>query len=590
MFMRKSIIWQIFPQNLLLLIVSLVIVTIFASDALKHLYFQRIRTDLGARGQLISQILSQKLKKPDIPVINEKIHKMAVDLDMRITIILPDGLVIADSEHDYRTMENHADRPEIREAYAGRTGSSIRFGYTLSQNMFYVAVPVTDQGKTIAVVRTSMPLSDLNHTLDKIYQKIILTGLIIILCMGIIGFIYAYSFNKPIHAIRTGAQKIGNGELDHQLYITKPKELQNLADSINTMANQLKERIKIITEQRNELEAILSNMIEAVLVVDTEEHVIRINHAMATIFDLDPAEAVGKELQTVIRNIGIQRFVRKTLNSQIPQEDEFSILDKSERIIQAHGTLLTDINQQTIGCLIVMNDMTRQKSLENIRREFVANVSHELKTPITAIHGFVETLREGAINDKQKAPEFLDIILKHTDRLNAIIEDLLNLSRIERDMEKGEIHLESLALYPVLQETITLCENKASEKGIHLNLEADSTLQANINAPLLTQAFVNLTDNAIKYSPDNSTVLIRAFQEGDHITIRVKDNGIGIPQEDIPRIFERFYRVDQTRSRKLGGTGLGLAIVKHIVQIHRGTLSVESRLKQGSTFTIQLNV
>jgi len=588
MFARKSIIWQIFPQYIVLILISLIIVTLYATDALKNIYLQRTRTDLKSSGQLISRILSSDIAASKINTINHEIEILSRELEIRITVILPDGTVIADSEEDYRLMENHADRLEIRKAYQGSVGSSIRFSVTLNQDMLYVAVPVIQTTKTIAVVRTSMPAADLSQALNKIYQKITFTGILVIFIAGMIGFGYTYFLNKPIQAIKLGARRIGNGELNHRMFITKPVELKNLAESMNKMADQLENRIAIITRQRNELEAILSSMVEAVLVVDTEERIIRMNHAMSKLLEVTPKDATGKDIQTVFRNIALQRFIRKTLNSQKPGEEELIIINEKEQTVQAHGTLLKDAAEKTIGGLIVLNDITRQKSLEDIRRQFVANVSHELKTPITAIHGFVETLREGAIHDTKKAPEFLEIIMKHTDRLNTIIEDLLNLSRIEQDSEKGEISLQVTSVRQVLQEAITLCLNKATEKNIELTLQADSGVKVKINTPLLTQAMVNLIDNAIKYNPEGTNVSIQAIRKNSQMLILVKDNGIGIPHADIPRIFERFYRVDKARSRQLGGTGLGLSIVKHIVQAHRGTITVESKPGEGSTFTLSL--
>ncbi|MBN2102945.1 PAS domain-containing protein [bacterium] len=590
MFARKSIIWQIFPQYILLILISLIIVTLYATDALKNIYLHRIRTDLKSRGRLIGRILTSDISAGEINTINREIEALAKENDIRISVILTDGKVIADSEEDYRFMENHADRPEIREAFETRVGSSIRYSVTLNKNMLYVAVPVIRNDEVIAFIRTSMPAADLSHALHEIYRKIAFTGILVIFIAGMIGLGYTYFLNKPIQAIKLGARRIGNGELNHRLYITKPIELKNLAESMNKMADQLEERIDIITQQRNELEAILTSMVEAVLVVDTEERIIRMNHAMSKLLDVNTKDATGKDIQTVFRNIALQRFIRETLNSRKPREEELIVTSETERTVQAHGTLLKDASENTIGGLIVLNDITRQKSLEDIRRQFVANVSHELKTPVTAIHGFVETLREGAIHDKKKAPEFLQIIMKHTDRLNTIIEDLLNLSRIEQDSEKGEISLKVTSVRQVMQEAVSLCLNKAAEKNIELTLQAKSGLKAKLNPPLLTQAVVNLIDNAIKYSPEGSSISIQALRQQDHLNIQVKDNGIGIPHTDIPRIFERFYRVDKARSRQLGGTGLGLSIVKHIIQAHGGTITVDSQPGEGSTFTLSITM
>jgi two-component system phosphate regulon sensor histidine kinase PhoR len=248
------------------------------------------------------------------------------------------------------------------------------------------------------------------------------------------------------------------------------------------------------------------------------------------------------------------------------------------------------VDGNTVSALVVLNDVTRLKALENIRRDFVANVSHELKTPITSIKGFLETLREGALKDPEHAERFLDIIIKHTDRLTAIVDDLLSLSRIERDAEKGEIALQDLRIAEVLDAVSKACRKRAQLKNIKLECEADDTIVAQINATLLEQAIVNLVDNAIKYSEPDQTVIVRAEKIGDEVVIKVVDEGCGIPRDHLERIFERFYRVDKARSRKVGGTGLGLAIVKHIVSAHGGRITVESSVGRGSTFSIYLPV
>ncbi|HNT36848.1 MAG TPA: ATP-binding protein, partial [bacterium] len=269
-------------------------------------------------------------------------------------------------------------------------------------------------------------------------------------------------------------------------------------------------------------------------------------------------------------------------------EGEIAISGDTERTLLARGTLLQDASGRTVGAVVVFSDVTRLRRLENMRRDFVANVSHELRTPVTSIKGFVETLLDGAINDRDDAQRFLGIIARHADRLNAIIEDLLTLSRIEQEVRRAEIEREVCRLRPILASVIEVCSLRAAEKSIRTELSCEDTLECKMNAPLVEQAVINLVDNAIKYSPSEATVQIAAQQTNDACTISVEDSGCGIPQEHLPRLFERFYRVDKARSRNLGGTGLGLAIVKHIVQAHQGTVSVVSEMGKGSRFTIHI--
>jgi two-component system phosphate regulon sensor histidine kinase PhoR len=329
-------------------------------------------------------------------------------------------------------------------------------------------------------------------------------------------------------------------------------------------------------------------MVEGVFGVDMEERLIGLNLAAARILGCDPSQAQGRSIQEVLRHSDLQRFVQHALSSDEPVEKDITLFTEEESILWGIGTPLRDGKKKRIGALIVLNDVTRLRKLENIRRDFVANVSHEIKTPITAIKGFVETLRDGAAKNPEDGERFLSIIQKHVDRLEALVEDLLSLSRIEKEGEREEIVLKERAIREVLAGAIQLCDARASAKNIVLELTCDEDLKGEINPALLEQAVVNLIDNAIKYSDPGKRVHVEARAENKGLLIRVQDHGCGIEKKHLDRLFERFYRVDKARSRKLGGTGLGLAIVKHIIQAHGGNVSVESQPGQGSTFSLHL--
>jgi two-component system phosphate regulon sensor histidine kinase PhoR len=329
-------------------------------------------------------------------------------------------------------------------------------------------------------------------------------------------------------------------------------------------------------------------MAEGVLAVDSQERVISMNTASRRLLSIDPAQAAGRPLGEVVRNADLSRFISRALACPEPIEADVLLLGDRQRVMQAHGSALHDSEGQAIGAVIVLNDVTDFRRLEHIRRDFVANVSHELKTPITSIKGFVETLLDGAIKDPVDSQRFLQIIAKQADRLHAIIEDLLSLSKIEQREDADDIALEPGNVRGVLESAVHVCQAAAAEQDISIALDCDSQLRARINPVLLEQAIVNLLDNAIKYSDPGREVRLSAQASGDEVLIHVADRGCGIADDQVARIFERFYRVDRARSRKLGGTGLGLAIVKHIVQTHRGRVTVESTLGVGSTFTIHL--
>jgi two-component system phosphate regulon sensor histidine kinase PhoR len=357
---------------------------------------------------------------------------------------------------------------------------------------------------------------------------------------------------------------------------------------MNSMAEQLDDRIRTVVNQRNEFEAVLSSMVEGVLAFDTEENLLSLNQSASDLLGVQEEAVLNRPIQEVIRNSALQRFVSKTLASMEPVEDEISLYNGGERNLQAHGTPLTDVSGIRIGALVVLNDVTNIRRLENIRREFVANASHEIRTPITSIKGFVETLLDGALEDRETAQRFLGIIGKHSDRLNAIVEDLLSLSKIEMEAETGQVYLEEGRIVDVLEEAVEACHTGIEEKRITVRIDCPGNLICRINSSLLVQALINLIDNAVKFSEEGGTVTIACKAAAGGIAISVKDEGVGIGSTHIPRLFERFYRVDKARSRTLGGTGLGLAIVKHIAQVHNGEVTVTSAPGQGSTFTITL--
>jgi two-component system phosphate regulon sensor histidine kinase PhoR len=329
-------------------------------------------------------------------------------------------------------------------------------------------------------------------------------------------------------------------------------------------------------------------MVEGVVAVDADERIINLNPAAAELFGIQMTAARGRSLQEVIRNSSLQRFFARVLTENRPMEEDIVLHNAGERRLQAHGTLLKDAAGGRIGALVVLNDVTRLHRLEDMRKEFVANVSHELKTPITSIKGFVETLQDGAVGNHDEAQSFLSIISRQAARLESIIEDLLSLSRIEQETERTETPRSRESIADIVANAVQQCRLKIDEKRINIVVECSEKLAAHVNAPLLEQAVINLLDNAVKYSPAETSVRISAREDGSEVILAVQDNGCGIPQEHLPRIFERFYRVDKARSRQLGGTGLGLSIVKHIVQAHGGRVQAESRVGRGSTFTVVL--
>ncbi len=585
---RKPLLWQLFPSYLLITVVSLVAVTWYAGHAWRKFYLDETAADLKARARLVEHQLPGGALEAAGPGINEICKRLGRLTATRLTVIGPSGKVLGDSDEDPARMENHADRPEFQEAMRGRVGIRDRYSHTLKKSMLYVAIPLQENGRVRGVVRASLPVHALDRALRGVYLQVILGGLVIACLAAVVSLMVARRLNRPLEEMKRGAARFARGDLGRQVPVPDTEELASLAEALNTMAAQLDDRIDAILRQRQEEEAVLASMVEGVLAVDGAGRLISLNRAGGRMLGVDPATVEGCSIPEVVRNPDLQWFVTRAQAAAQPIEGEIVLHEAPERVLQVHGTTLRDPRGKTLGILIVLHDVTELRKLEKARRDFVANVSHELKTPITSIKGFVETLLNGALADPEHAREFLGIIGRQAERLNAIIDDLLSLSRIEQDAEKGRIELSGGRIKTVLDAAVQVCAGRALEKDIKLSLTCPDDLRGRLNAPLLEQAVVNLIDNAVKYSPPGSAVTVEAGPENGKVVIRVRDQGVGIAKEHQPRIFERFYRVDVSRSRKAGGTGLGLAIVKHIAQAHGGTVTVESTLGRGSTFSLHL--
>ena len=585
----RRLLWQLYPSYLLITLISLAAVGWYASSSMQQFYYTQVAEDLKASAHVIEEQVLASYKTGDSTSLDKLCKMLGTAGQRRITVIETSGKVLADSQEDPQQMDDHSDRPEVIEAMENQTGSEIRFSHTLGLNMMYVAIPLKAEDRVIAVLRIAKPVSAINRQLKSIYYKILIGGLIVAAVAALLSLAVSRKISRPLEELKKGAELFAGGDLNHKLPVGNCQEIDAVAKAMNQMAGEIDERMRTISRQRNEHKAVLSSMAEAVLAVDSEQRLITLNSSAAEMIGVDISHAKGRTLQEIIRNPALQHFVTNSLASNEPLEDNITLhKDSSERFLQAKSNALQDEQGQKIGILVVLNDITRLKRLEQVRRDFVANVSHELKTPITSIKGFVETLLEGAIKKPEEAKRFLDIIAWQTDRMDAIIDDLLVLSRIEQQAEKTEIELENGCIKDVLEAAIELCRNKAQAKQIEIELRCADDIVANINMPLLEQAVVNLLDNAIKYSPSSSKIEVAAVQADEQISITVTDFGCGIDKESLPRLFERFFRVDKARSRKLGGTGLGLAIVKHITQVHSGHITVESKIGSGSVFTIHL--
>lgn len=584
---KKPLIYKIFPGYLIIIILSLSISGWLTARKIHSFYISETRQNLLSIAQLVEQNIRTDFSIDNIARLDSISKEFGKATTTRITLIHKSGVVFGDSDEDPKTMENHADRPEFLSAMQDNIGVSIRFSPTLQERMMYLSVPYSQDGKVVGIVRTSIPITSIDDALAGIDSWIIIVGLLIAFISVIISYFVSRNITLPIKEMKEDAEKFAAGDFTGRLRTPNSEELASLAKTLNKTALQLQDRINTVTNQRNELNAVLSSMVEGVMAFDTNERLLKINETAAKMLEVNYQSAENRLLQEVVRNNELRSFIQRILSERKPMEGEIYLKD-GQVILQIQGTILIDAQKQEIGCLIVLHDITKIKKAEIIRREFVANVSHEFRTPLTTIKGNIETLLDGALDDKESARSFLETTNKHIDRLEELIQDLLILSKIERDSEAESIELNYLPILSAIESAVGNCQIEADNKNIRIEITGSKDLEAKINEQLLEQAVFNLLMNAIRHSEENSKIEIYLSAFNDEIVIQVKDYGCGIEQKHLERIFERFYRVEKDRSRKSGGTGLGLAIVKHIVQAHNGRIEVESEVGKGSVFRIIL--
>lgn len=585
---RVKLKWSMSATYVVVVVLCMAVLGVYVIASVRGFYLDDMTGEMQSRARLVEDQITRPPSAPRGRDLQELLRTLGDVSGTRFTVIGLDGTVLADSTTEPATMDNHAGRPEVRAALNGDVGVDTREGLTPGVEELYVAIPLRDDAGIDGVVRAAVPLTGLNEALDSLYLRIGLAALIIATVIGGVGALVSGRIGRRMRDLRTGAERFASGDFSYTIEPSRTEEFGAVAMSLNHMARRLDETIGTITEQNNEREAILTSMVEGVLAVDLDENTITLNEAAAALLNVDAAGAQGRTIQEVVRNLDLQRLVAEALAEQAPVEGEILLrTPQGDRFLQVNGTGLRDAGGMPIGAIAVLNDVTRLKSLEEMRREFVANVSHEIKTPVTGIKGFAETLLDGALDDPEAARRFARIIVDQADRLNSIVEDLLALSSVE-SIGAGTIGLQEANITDVLKVAVEVCAPRAAAKDITIELEAPEEMYANISPPLLEQAVVNLVDNAIKYSPAGSTVTVTQAGVGRELVLSVCDRGCGIAREHLPHLFQRFYRVDKARSRDVGGTGLGLAIVKHIAGAHGGSVSVTSALGAGSTFSIRL--
>ena len=586
---KQKLIWQIFPFFLVIIIVSLSLEAWYFNRHSRRFFLENTEKELIVRARLIELKIAGMLSEN--PVQEQKLNAFCKELgaaiQTRITIVAPSGRVIADSFARVATMENHQNRPEIKTAFSGRQGMAIRYSRTLDKDMMYIALPVKGPEGVLAVIRTAVSVSAIEKNIQSTRNKVLLFLIVTVIAAAGVCWYVTRKIIQPLEEIKKGAQAFARGDLSNRLPVPDTEELSAVARSMNQMAQNLAHQIQEALDRQRELEAVHASMQEGVIAIDNQEKIITINDAAARIFSFPAPELKNKSVLEVARNYELQTFIHTALSTHEPVEDDIRIHQDKEKILNVHSSALWDSRDHRIGTLIIFHDITRIRRLEKMHKDFAANVSHELKTPLTTLKGFIETLQAMPDTTSEDRSGFLRILEKNVNRMIDLVNDLLALSHLER-LEGTGVRFDETRLSDLIQSAVTTCGPLAEAKQIQVHMACPEDLTVRVDPVLIEQAIVNLVENAVKYSPENARVDIVVRNPGTDIEIDVIDSGTGIAAEHLPKIFNRFYRVDKGRSRQEGGTGLGLAIVKHIIQYHNGRITVSSVKNKGTTFHIRL--
>ena len=589
--MRIRIYWKLTFIFCSLIVLILTAAYFYLNTHLKTYAETRIqdnlRKDLLLNKNLLDNELSQKINSADM---DDLANRIGQSLGVRATIINPEGIVIGDSEVGKEALpklENHITRAEVQDAIQKGFGQSNRFSTSIRKNMLYMAAPL-GKSKIIGILRLAIPLSDIELVESKMFKTISVAIIFAIFATLIASFFVSIMISRPLYEMSAIAKRLAMGDFSRKAIVHANDETGDLAKALNDMADEINAKVKNISSEKAKLETILSSMFEGIMLTNERGEILLLNPSIRKLFFIDSSPEGRKPLE-VIRNNAIQEIVDRVLHENrevITQEVSISIPEQKTIMINGVPVVKDNVIE---GAVFVFHDITELKRLEEIRKDFVANVSHELRTPISSIKGYAETLLDGKVDNEDTVKEFLSIIYQDSNRLANLIDDLLDLSKIESG--KMKLEFEPLEILPIVNRCVNVLGKSAKDKSLSVKLDIPTNLLKILgDHKRLSQVFLNLLDNAIKYTPEGGSITVNATSKEKIVQVDISDTGIGISEKDLPRIFERFYRVDKARSRDLGGTGLGLSIVKHIIQAHNGQVWVQSTLGQGSTFSFTIPI
>ena len=573
--------------------VSMMLAGLYLSRGLERVAIESIEARLGTGARVLEDEARAGLRAGgEARSLQTFAERAARRTNSRVTLIAPDGRVLADSERrpaDVAEMENHAARPEVRAALNGSAGRDVRRSGTLGTPLIYVAVPVSESGRVVGALRLAAPLEAATPAYESLRGVMLAGGAVALVVALGIGLFVAGRVTRPVVEMEDVARQMSEGNFRVRASVRSPDEIGTLGRSLNVMAGRLREKIDDLEREQAKATAILDAMVEGVIATDGHDHIILLNEGARGIFGLGQTRVERRPLLEVIRNVDLHGLLsesRAAADGEVVSR-EIKLPDPPERVLQVHAVPLRFTGDEP-GVVIILHDITELRRLEQVRTEFVANVSHELRTPLTAIQGYLETLLDGALEEPQHARKFLEIVFRHTERLGRLTEDLTDLSNIE--LGRISLRIEPTDLTEVTESALAIIQPRAGSGRVTVKVSLPADMpEVLADRDRLAQILINLVDNAVKYTPAGGHVWVEAQRlPSGMVEVAVRDTGVGVPKADLPRLTERFYRVDKARSRELGGTGLGLAIVKHLVLAHGGELGIESELWKGTTVRFTL--
>lgn len=576
--MLRSIQWRITVSFILVTLIIMAILGVYLVNSSRNSQLDNLRSQLENEAAITAEACLPSLLNADESAnLDSLAKKLGAEIETRITIVALNGTVLGDSEEDPHTMENHGDRPEIVDALATGVGESTRYSATLGQRMLYVAVPISYQDEILGVARVSLPLTTVEDLERRVTLIIVIAMAIAMALVVLAAWVTSRITTRPIRKLTAASKRIASGELGQKLAIEARDEVGELTHAFNEMSAKTKELVEMISEDRTRLATILDNMTDGVIMVDTEGNVSLANKAAEKLFGIK--EAKNEPLIEAVRDHEVDELLRLCLRTAQTQATQY------ESSVSKGYLRVVAIPIAHTGVLLLFQDLTELRSLQTTRRELIGNISHEFRTPLAGIKAMVETLTGGAMDDKVAAKDFLTRIDSEVDRLTQLVEELTELSRIETG--KAELKKEPIDLNKLVEEVIAQLSPQAERQQLSISREFATNLPSVLaDKDRVRQVITNLVHNAIKFTPAGGRITITSRALEGSVVVHIADTGIGIPEEDLPRVFERFYKGDKARAG--GGTGMGLAIAKHVIQAHGGSIWVRSEEGEGSTFAFSL--